>query len=194
MQELAAELYPICRSITGNGVRETLAVLGRSIPLTVEEVPTGTRVLDWTVPREWNIRDAWITGPGGERVVDFADSNLHVLGYSVPVRERMPLAQLRQHLFTLPDQPDLIPYRTSYYSEAWGFCMAHSRLEALQDGEYEVCIDSSLEEGSLTYGECHLEGEQQDEVLISCHVCHPSLANDNLSGIVVATALATSPG
>jgi aminopeptidase-like protein len=190
MHELATELYPICRSITGDGVRKTLAALARSIPLTVEEVPTGTQVLDWTVPREWNIREAWIAGPGGERVVDFAHSNLHVLGYSVPVRARMPLAELREHLFTLPEQPDLIPYRTSYYNEAWGFCMAHSRMEALEEGEYEVCIDSSLEDGSLSYGECHLEGEQQEEMLISCHTCHPSLANDNLSGIAVATALA----
>jgi aminopeptidase-like protein len=190
MHELAAELYPICRSITGDGVRKTLAALARSIPLTVEEVPSGTRVLDWTVPREWNIRDAWIAGPDGRRVVDFADSNLHVLGYSVPLRERMPLARLREHLFTLPDQPDLIPYRTSYYNEAWGFCMAHSRMEALEEGEYEVCIDSSLEDGSLSYGECFQAGEQREEVLISCHTCHPSLANDNLAGIAVATALA----
>jgi aminopeptidase-like protein len=189
MHSLASELYPICRSITGDGVRRTLARVGEEIPLRIEEVPTGTPVLDWTVPQEWNIRDAWIEHEHGERVVDFADSNLHVVSYSVPVRRRMALAELREHLFTVPDQPHLIPYRTSYYDEAWGFCLSHSTLEGLREGDYEVCIDSSLEDGHLTYAECLLEGEQPDEVLISCHVCHPSLANDNLSGIAVATAL-----
>jgi aminopeptidase-like protein len=190
MHGLAAELYPICRSITGDGVRRTLERIKREIPLAIEEVPSGTEVLDWTVPREWNVREAWIEDAGGERVVDFADCNLHLMGYSVPVRARLPLSRLEQHLFTLPQHPHWIPYRTSYYSEAWGFCMAHSQLEALPDEEYEVLIDSSLEEGHLTYGECYLEGEEEAEVLISCHVCHPSLANDNLSGISVATELA----
>jgi len=190
MHALAADLYPICRSITGDGVRRTLARLQEEIPLEVHELPTGTPVLDWTVPREWNIRDAWIEGPGGERVVDFADSNLHVVSYSTPVRRRLSLAELRPHLHSLPEQPELIPYRTSYYRETWGFCLPHALLETLPEGDYEVCVDSSLEDGHLTWGELLLEGEEEGEVLISCHVCHPSLANDNLSGIAVATALA----
>jgi aminopeptidase-like protein len=185
-----AELYPICRSITGAGVRETLRRLGRLTPLTVHEVPSGTDVFDWTVPREWNIRDAYIKDARGERVVDFQRSNLHVVNYSVPVRARMPLEALRPHLHTLPDRPDWIPYRTSYYADAWGFCLSHRQLEALAPGEYEVCIDSSLEAGALTYGEAYLPGESTDEVLISAHVCHPSLANDNLSGVVIAAHLA----
>ena len=147
-------------------------------------------VFDWTVPKEWNIRDAYIEDPSGRRVVDLADSNLHVVSYSVPVDARMSLSELKEHIHTLPDQPDLIPYRTSYYSESWGFCMAHEKFQALEDGEYVVRIDSSLEPGSLTYGECYLPGETEAEVLISCHCCHPSLANDNLSGIALATRLA----
>jgi aminopeptidase-like protein len=190
MHDLAAELYPICRSITGGGVRETLARIAREIPLEVEEVPSGTSVFDWTVPKEWNVREAWIADARGERVVDFARCNLHVMSYSVPVRKRVSLEQLREHVFTLPDRPDWIPYRTSYYAEAWGFCLSQSQLDGLTDPEYEVCIDSTLEDGSLTYGECFLPGEEEDEVLISCHVCHPSLANDNLSGIAVATEAA----
>jgi aminopeptidase-like protein len=190
MLALVERLFPICRSLTGAGVRETLAILQEHIPLEVKEVPTGTQVLDWTVPREWNIQDAWIDGPGGERVVDFNDSNLHVVGYSVPTRSRLTLSELRAHLHTLPEQPDLIPYRTSYWAERWGFCMAHRQLEALDEGDYEVCVDSTLEDGHLTYGELLLPGETTDEVLISTHVCHPSLANDNLSGIAVASFLA----
>ena len=190
MYALAERLYPICRSITGDGVRETLAVIGERISLEVHEVASGTRVLDWTVPREWNIRDAYIKEPAGRRVVDFHEHNLHVLGYSVPVRARMPLAELREHLYTLPEHPDWIPYRTSYWQERWGFCLTHRRLENLEDGEYEVCIDSSLEDGHLTYGEHVVAGESDAEVLIHAHVCHPSLANDNLSGLVVATELA----
>ncbi|TCR61507.1 DUF4910 domain-containing protein [Bosea sp. BK604] len=190
MLSLIEELYPICRSITGDGVRATLNRLSRYLPLEVVEVPTGTQVLDWTIPREWNIRDAFIKRLSGERVVDFANSNLHVVGYSAPVRAQMSLADLRSHLHTLPAQPDWIPYRTSYYAETWGFCLSHNQFESLRDEVYEVCIDSTLEDGSLTYGECLIEGETLDEVLISCHVCHPSLCNDNLSGIVVAAALA----
>lgn len=189
MHRLAAELYPICRSITGNGVRETLHRLQAHIPVTVHEIPTGTRVFDWTVPREWNITDAYIKNSAGERIIDFRRCNLHVLGYSVPVHARMSLAELRSHLLSIPEQPDAIPYRTSYYNETWGFCLAHSQLETLPEGEYEVCIDSSLTDGHLTYGECYLEGDSQDEVLVSAHVCHPSLGNDNLSGIAVATFL-----
>jgi aminopeptidase-like protein len=187
---LAAEIYPICRSITGDGVRATLARLARHIDLEVREVPSGTRVFDWTVPREWRIRDAYIRNAAGERVVDFRRCNLHVLNYSQPIHAMLPLDALRQHVFTLPDQPELIPYRTSYYAENWGFCMAHAQLEALPDGIYEVLIDSSLEDGSLTYGEYRHQGETDDEVLLSAHICHPSLANDNCSGLALLTLLA----
>lgn len=190
MHAFMTELYPICRSITGNGVRDTLRRIQQRIPLDIQEVPSGTKVLDWTVPMEWNIADAYVKNAAGERVVDFRASNLHVMGYSTPVRKRMPLEELRPHLFTLPDQPERIPYRTSYYQANWGFCLRHSQLLEIPDGEYEVCIDSTLEPGHLTYGECFLKGERADEILISCHVCHPSLCNDNLSGIAVATSLA----
>src|SRR6266852_8065623 len=190
MYELVRELYPSCRSITGNGVRETLRRVGEYIPLEVHEVPSGTRVFDWTVPKEWNIRDAYVKNSSGERVIDFRRHNLHVVNYSVPVQRKMSLAQLRPHLHTLPDQPDLIPYRTSYYKENWGFCLPHRQLEQMPEDEYEVCIDSTLEDGHLTYGECLLKGSSADEVLISCHSCHPSLCNDNLSGVAVATFLA----
>jgi aminopeptidase-like protein len=188
---LVTELYPICRSITGDGVRETLRRISAQIPLEVVEVPSGTPVLDWTVPREWNIRDAYVADASGRRLIDFRASNLHVLNYSVPVRRRMTLSELRPHLHTLPDQPDRIPYRTSYYNDAWGFCLQHDRLGELRDDEeYDVVIDSSLEPGHLTYGELILPGAEEAEVLVSCHVCHPSLCNDNLSGIAVATLLA----
>ena len=185
-----AELFPICRSITGQGVRDTLARIGAHIDLQVHEIPTGTQVLDWTVPREWNIRAAHVADPSGRTVIDFGDSNLHVVGYSVPVRKTIPLAELKRHLFSLPDHPDWIPYRTAYYAETWGFCMRHRDLEALEEGDYEVVIDSTLEDGSLTYGECFLPGDLEEEILIHCHTCHPSLANDNLSGIALATFLA----
>ena len=187
---LAAKLYPICRSITGDGVRETLRAIGTHIQLEMHEVPTGTAVFDWTIPREWNIRDAYIKNERGEKIVDFAESNLHVVSYSVPVRRRVSLAELRKHVYTLPEQPDLIPYRTSYYAENWGFCMAHRRFESLRDETYEVLIDSSLEDGFLTYGECLHKGETEDEFLLSAHVCHPSLANDNCSGMALLTHLA----
>lgn len=190
MHALAAELYPFCRSITGDGVRATLRRLAQDIPLVVREVPSGTQVFDWTVPEEWNIREAWIKAPDGREVVNFANHNLHVVGYSTPVREKMPLSALKPRLFSLPDQPDLIPYRTSYYKKTWGFCLPHRELERLEDGEYEVCIDSTHSDGSLTYGECHIPGATDEEVLISCHTCHPSLANDNLAGIAVGVALA----
>jgi aminopeptidase-like protein len=190
MYRLMAELYPLCRSITGEGLRQTLRVLGRSIPLQLKEVASGTPVLDWTVPKEWNIRDAYVKSSRGERVVDFATHNLHVMSYSVPVKTRMSLADLKLRLFSLPDHPDWIPYRTSYYKEDWAFCISHKQLLALEDDIYEVCIDSRLEHGSLTYGECYLAGESTEEVLVSTHACHPSLANDNLSGLAVATFLA----
>lgn len=190
LYEFARELYDICRSITGDGIRKTLSLIGKRIPLKIHEVPTGTAVFDWTVPKEWNIRDAYIKGPDGKRVVDFQKSNLHVLNYSTPIRAKIPLAELKPHLFTIPGHPDWIPYRTSYYKEDWGFCLSHNQMLALGDGEYEVCIDSTLKAGHLTYGECFIPGRSTEETLISCHACHPSLANDNLSGITVATHLA----
>jgi aminopeptidase-like protein len=191
---LIAELYPICRSITGNGFRQTMEKLLRHVPVQTHEIPTGTKVFDWVVPKEWNIRDAYIKDPRGEKIVDFRKSNLHVLNYSIPVHKVVSLKELKEHLFTLPDHPDWIPYRTSYYRENWGFCMTHRQFLELEDGEYEVFIDSSLENGSLTYGELYLQGETEDEVLISCHACHPSLANDNLSGVSLSTLLAKHLG
>ena len=190
MHAFAARLQPLPRSLTGDGVRATLAAIGERIPLAVHEVPTGTAVLDWTVPREWNLRSAWVKGPDGATVADAARSPLHVVGYSVPVRARLPLAELQAHLHSLPERPDWVPYRTSYWQETWGFCLAHRERERLAEGEYEVCVDATLADGALTYGECFLPGESDREVLLSCHVCHPSLANDNLSGIALATFLA----
>jgi len=187
---LMKEMFPICRSITGDGVRETLAILARHIPLAVHEVPTGTQVFDWVVPKEWNIRDAFIKNSQGKRVVDFQKSNLHVLNYSIPVQATLPLDELKGHLYTIPEHPDWIPYRTTYYQEKWGFCLSHKDFVKLTDSEYEVCIDSTLEDGHLTYGELYLKGESEDEVLISTHVCHPSLCNDNLTGIAVSAMLA----
>jgi aminopeptidase-like protein len=191
MHALVQRLYPLCRSITGDGVRQTLAIVGEHLDLTVHEVPTGTQVLDWTVPQEWNIRDAYIAR-GHRRVVDFQELNLHVVGYSVPVRRTMPLAELRGYLHTLPNQPDLVPYRTSYYAPTWGFCLAQSTLDEMPDGDYEVVIDSTLAAGSLTYAEHVVPGQVEDEVIVSCHVCHPSLANDNMAGVAVAVELAKS--
>ena len=188
--DLVRELYPICRSITGEGVRATLRALETRIPLVLHEIPSGTRVFDWSVPLEWNIADAYIKNRRGERIVDFQASNLHVMSYSTPVRATMGLEELRPHLFTSPDHPEWIPYRTSYYKENWGFCLSHKQLSQLADEEYEVCIDSHLSSGSLTFGECYLAGQTSQEVLVSCHVCHPSLCNDNLSGIAVSTFLA----
>ena len=190
MHALVRRLYPLCRSITGDGVRETLRIIGERLPLDVTEVPSGTEVFDWTVPPEWNIRDAYIADATGSRVVDFAESTLHVVGYSEPVTAQMSLAELRKHLHTLPEHPDWIPYRTSYYQRDWGFCLSQRTLDALADGEYEVHIDSTLADGHLTYAEHVVPGRVSDEVIISCHVCHPSLANDNLAGIAVATQLA----
>jgi aminopeptidase-like protein len=188
MHTFMRELFPICRSITGDGLRETLAKVRRRIALELREVPSGTEVLDWTVPDEWNISDAYIA-KNGRRIVDFRESNLHVVNYSEPVRAQMPLAELRPHLHTLPEHPEWIPYRTSYYSRTWGFCLAQQQLDGLEDGDYEVAIDSTLEHGSLTYGECFLPGEREEEVLLTTHVCHPSLANDNLSGIALLTEI-----
>jgi aminopeptidase-like protein len=190
MFDLMAELYPICRSITGNGVRKTLQILQKHIPLAIREVPTGTQVFDWSIPKEWNIRDAYVKNSRGEKVIDFSRSNLHIVNYSVPFKGTLPLQDLKKHLFTLPDHPEWIPYRTSYYKEIWGFCLSHHLLLQMKDDEYEVCIDSSLEKGSLTYGEFYLPGESSEEILLSCHICHPSLCNDNLSGVSLMVSLA----
>jgi aminopeptidase-like protein len=190
LYDLIRELYPICRSITGNGLRESLGRIQRLVPIQIHEIASGTPVLDWTIPKEWNIRDAWIKDGTGTKVVDFGRSNLHVVNYSVPIRRSMPLEELRSHLFTIPDHPDWVPYRTSYYRETWGFCLSHNQLQQMTDGEYEVCIDSSLEPGHLTFGELFVPGEDEGEFLISAHICHPSLCNDNLSGVSIAAHLA----
>ena len=190
MHRLIADLYPICRSITGDGIRKTLQLVQRHIPLTIHEVPSGTAVFDWSVPKEWNIRDAYIRNSKGEKIVDFQKCNLHVMSYSVPIKKKMSLAELKAHTFTLPEHPYWIPYRTSYYAENWAFCLSENQLKDLDDGEYEVCIDSSLEDGHLTYGEYFIKGATSDEILISCHICHPSLCNDNLSGVALVTFLA----
>jgi aminopeptidase-like protein len=190
LYEMVREMYPLCRSITGKGLRTSLDFIDRYVSLRRTEVPTGTKVFDWEVPREWEIRDAYIKNTAGERVVDFRKHNLHVVNYSVPVRERMSLEKLRPNLFSLPDHPDWIPYRTSYYRDSWGFCVPHRLLESLPSGDYDVCIDSSLAPGSLTIGEAVLPGASSDEVLIYTHTCHPSLCNDNLAGIAVASHLA----
>jgi len=187
---LIKELFPICRSITGNGVRQTLEIISKYIPLDIQEVPSGTKVFDWTVPKEWNIRDAWVKDSHGRKVIDFQKSNLHVINYSIPFQGRISMAELKSHLFCLPDHPDWIPYKTTYYEETWGFCLSHNQFLSLSDGEYQVFIDSTLTDGHLTYGECFIPGKTKDEILISTHVCHPSLANDNLSGMSTAAFLA----
>ncbi len=194
MVRFVTRAYPICRSLTGDGVRQTLTLLGEGLPLAVHEVPSGTPALDWTVPLEWTVRAAWIKGPDGRTVVDFEDHNLHLLGYSAPVHEKLPLAELQEHLYSLPDRPALIPYRTSYYRETWGFCLPHALRERLPEGQYEVMVDATLAAGSLTYGECFLPGSTDREILLSTHVCHPSLANDNLSGLAVVAALGRALG
>jgi aminopeptidase-like protein len=194
MHKLISDLYPICRSITGNGLRQTLDILRQQVPLEIHEVPSGTAVFDWTIPREWNIRDAYVRNSQGEKVIDFQQSNLHVVSYSIPVRAKMPLDELKKNLFTLPEHPDWIPYRTSYYKDNWGFCLSHNQLLHLKDDEYEISIDATLEEGRLSYGEYYIKGDTDSEVLISSHVCHPSLANDNLSGVIVALFLAKHLG
>jgi aminopeptidase-like protein len=188
--ELMERLYPLCRSLTGDGVRASFDLLGEEIPITRTEIPSGTKVFDWIVPEEWNIRDAYIATRDGTRVVDYRRSTLHVVSYSEPVRATLSLDQLRERLHTLPDQPDVVPYRTSYYERTWGFCLSHRQLLDLPPGEYEVVVDSTLEPGHLSYAELLIEGAGEEEMLVSTYVCHPSLANDNLSGIAVATMLA----
>jgi aminopeptidase-like protein len=190
LMELVRQLHPICRSLTGDGVRRTLEIVRRFAPLDVHEVPSGTRVFDWTVPDEWNVRDAWIGDLAGRRVVDFRRSNLHVVGYSEPIRRLVSRKELLAHVHSLPDHPDWIPYRTSYYERSWGFCATQRQVDSLVEPRYEVCIDARLEPGSLTYGELFLPGTSDEEILVSTHVCHPSLCNDNLSGIAVAALLA----
>ena len=194
MRSHMEQLYPICRSITGDGVRQTLDLVGEALPapLVLERraVPSGTSAYDWTVNEEWNVRDAWIADATGRRVVDFQEHNLHLVSYSVPVRARMSMDELRPHLHTLPEHPDWIPYRTTYYSRTWGFCLTQRQLEAMGEGPFDVVVDTTLEPGELTYGELVIPGETDDEVLFTTHVCHPSIANDNLSGIVVAIELA----
>jgi aminopeptidase-like protein len=190
LHQFAGELYPICRSITGNGLRETLKKIQQTIPLEIHEVKSGTQVFDWEIPKEWNIRDACIKDSSGQRIIDFQRHNLHIVNYSVPVHATMSLDELQERLHSIPEHPEWIPYCTSYYNENWGFCLSHTQRLALRPGLYEVAIDSTLSEGCLSYGEYYLAGHSQEEVLISVHACHPSLANDNLSGLTVATALA----
>ena len=191
---LVERLYPICRSITGEGVRQTLRILGEYVPLAIHEVSTGTPVFDWEVPKEWNIRDAYIKDASGRRVVDFNSSSLHVVSYSAPVRTTLSLDELKPHLHTLPDHPDWIPYRTSYWKEYWGFCLAHNVLLQMRDARYEVCIESTLQDGHLTYAEYLVPGKSEEEVLLFSHTCHPSMCNDNCSGLAVTTLLARRLG
>jgi aminopeptidase-like protein len=190
MYDLAVELFPLNRSLTGDGVRQTLAILQQHLPqLMVHEVPSDTPAYDWVVPREWNVEEAYLIGPDGEKILDFNDSNLHLVGYSTPVDVKLTLEALQEHLYSLPDQPEAIPYITSYYKERWGFCLSHQQRSALKPGEYHAVIKSELKEGSLTYGEWILPGETEQEIFISTYICHPSMANNELSGPVVTTYL-----
>ncbi len=190
MYELLKRLFPICRSITGNGVRQTLKIIQEHIPIKIHEVPTGTKVFDWTIPKEWNIKDAYVMDENGKKIIDFKKNNLHVVGYSVPIKKTVSLSELEEHLYSHPEQPEAIPYVFSYYKERWGFCIAHKDRENLKEGKYKVFIDSELKEGSLTYGELIIPGKSKKEIFLSTYVCHPSMANNELSGPVVTTFLA----
>ena len=190
MIRLLKQLWPINRSITGNGVRETLSILKEYMPnLQQYEIPTGTQVFDWKVPKEWNIKNAYILDPNGNKIIDFKENNLHVVGYSTPINTTLSLQELTPHLYTLPEQPTAIPYITSYYKERWGFCMSHNQFKTLKDGNYTVCIDSDLSDGHLTYGELIIPGKSKEEIFLSTYICHPSMANNELSGPVVTTYL-----
>jgi len=187
---LIERLYPLCRSITGEGTLETLKILNENFDLNIKCVATGTQVFDWNIPKEWNIREAYIESLSGKKIIDFKHSNLHVVSYSYPVDKVVPLAELEKHLHSIPEHPDWIPYRTAYYNETWGFCLSEKQRQTLQDEHYRVCIDSDLKDGHLHYGDYFIPGESRDEFLIFTHICHPSLCNDNLSGIAIATQLA----
>ena len=189
MYKLVKKLFPICRSITGDGVRKTLGIINEYIPIKIHEVPTGTKAFDWTVPKEWNVKDAYVMDKDGNKIIDFKKNNLHVVGYSTPINKTISLSELQQHLYSLPKQPDAIPYTTSYYRKMWGFCIAHRNRVKLKQGKYKVFIDSELKEGSLTYGELILPGTSKKEILLSTNICHPSMANNELSGPAVTTAL-----
>lgn len=191
MYSLVKELFPICRSITGDGVRKTLRIIQREIPeLKIFEVPTGTKVFDWIVPKEWNIKGGYIETLEGKKVIDFADTNLHVMGYSLPIDKIVSREELLEMCYTIPEQPDYIPYVTSYYKERSGFCLSEKQKQALTEDTYHVVIDSTLENGSLTYGELLIPGNSKDEIFLSTYVCHPSMANNELSGPAVAVELA----
>lgn len=191
MYTLVKNLFPICRSLTGNGVRETLAKLKEIVPeMNIYEVPTGTQVMDWTIPKEWNIKDAWIKDSAGRKIIDFKKNNLHIMGYSTPVHKKVSREELLQIVYTLPEQPDLIPYITSYYKERYGFCMTENQKQHLKDEPYEICIDSELKEGSLTYADIVIPGKTDKEILLSTYVCHPSMANNELSGPAISIHLA----
>ena len=191
MYSLVKELFPICRSITGDGVRKNLRIIQREIPeLKIFEVPTGTKVFDWIVPKEWNIKGGYIETLDGKKVIDFADTNLHVMGYSLPIDKIVSREELLEMCYTIPEQPDYIPYVTSYYKERSGFCLSEKQKQALTEDTYHVVIDSTLENGSLTYGELLIPGNSKDEIFLSTYVCHPSMANNELSGPAVAVELA----